>query len=187
MRNDVWGRLPRAFRNAELLIIDWAFYGFRRAQVSRPPPPTRLSRADEYHQRHPATFDIEFVAHWSKKILEFMEEVRGDAELMWLLDAGYSLDDVFQHAYFVAKVYQDLRERDLLTRQGLPLPKVGRSNTEQVFFSRFLSQSFMKFCGNWCDGIVAALIQVTFDLPEAISEETVRERRLQGWQPPSGG
>jgi hypothetical protein len=80
-----------------------------------------------------------------------------------------------------ARFYEDLdREtRQLLKEMQFPKQRRNRNlpNAEQIYFARAMASLLRKFFGQPFDAVNAALVTVVFDLPQTITEETVRSWR----------
>jgi hypothetical protein len=72
----------------------------------------------------------------------------------------------------------DADARQIRATQNLPEPprKRGGRTAQHVYFSRILKARFRSEFGKPYAAVVASLVQVAFDLPEAVDESTVLKR-----------
>jgi len=184
MKTEVWEKLPSTSKGFEGDIISWAFSAFGVFPYLRRPYPKTKSGWHKY-RIHTARYepfpDPSLVAISVSIMLKDIFELKAVTDLdwsrLWEGDKSITSDDVIAILEQLHSFY--LRFNDEHQTRLAKLPKIKRWGKKawQKFFTQYLSERFKETYLQSFDSIVAALVEVAFDLPNGVAAETIRGRR----------
>ena len=193
MKSEVWDKLPLELKNQEAQIINWVFYAFATLPLHiRPPMPRSKSSAQwkkyrtNLEQFPPPAVPVHAANH-ALKLAEAMAQLKPFTELLWARhwqgDVSITFDQAFATVNQLQLLYRNVAAKyDALIAS---LPKVLRwdDKAHRRLSIEFLSQRMKHTVGRPHDAIVAALVEIAFDLSEGIPAEAIRGRRRTGTIP----
>jgi hypothetical protein len=190
MKTDVWAKLPSGLKGIEASIIDWSFNAFIIFPRLRRPYPKTAAKWREYCKhiekyprlKLPADVSLQIVL-LCEDISVFKTETESYWPRLWEGDKSITPDDVITLLEQLRRFYLRLDEENQNILASLPKVKRWNTNSAQKFFSEDLSARMRQTYGQPLDGVVAALTEVAFDLPQGVGAETIRGRRRLGRGP----
>lgn len=185
MRTAVWERLPSEPEGVEGKIIDQAVHAliiFPRLRRPYPKTPAGWREWGKHLEKHAP---LPEPAHTSQLALELREkiiQIKVDTDANWNRfwegDKSITADQILAILEHLRLFYLrlDKEYRSFFAQ----FPEVRRwrgAKAAQKFLTEHLSNGMNETYGQPLDSIVAALVEVAFDLPQGLAAETVRGRR----------
>jgi hypothetical protein len=182
MRTEVWEKLsePGGFEGQ---IVGWAFLAYTIfPRLRRPYPDTRVKAVKwgKHLNRYKPLTDYLHLAQQCRFLLEDIFTASYETDRYWAqywegppIDPGQMRTMLGNLGLFYANISAE--QKNFLDS----LPQISRYTAKghQKFFTECLSREFLEATGRPHDSVVAALASVAFDLPQAVTSETVRGRR----------
>jgi hypothetical protein len=199
----LWRKLPARLRGHEVEMIEQALSAYERAIRLRPPIDQHYRELEEFLRKHQPAMDPETRAEYLERfvdpptysgiwvaassLLDQLKEVLPyeQAPLAEVLacDPSITVDKLLSIVEAVSawgwRLSNEAEARRAEAPANLPKPRgrPGGATAKQVWFDRLLQDYFRREFGQPMTRIIADLEEVLFELPNAVSEDTVRKRR----------
>jgi hypothetical protein len=197
-----WKQLPAPLHARAADIIYWAVSAYAEATSLSPPRAVLQKEIDAFLQVHAPITDPEIMAEYkaiirksypltyamlaeqARMLVESFDEISSAGRQHWAEawpgDPALTLDKLRSIVDDIADCCDrlDANARQFRATQDLPAAprKRGAHTAQHVYFSRILKARFRKEFRRPYAAVVASLVQVGFDLPDAVEESTVLKR-----------
>ena len=183
---NVCARLLPWFAGREDWLIDQVLLAFQIASGLHPPLPRARTQFLEHITGHPLVLpSAEGNAIYAETLRDRMRDLQPDSREfwreMWPGDPEISFDRLIALIDQTATFYWKLSKarQEAVAALSLPPPprKRGAKRARETYFSRIMTDYFIRTCGGELDPAVVTLTDIAFDRKGEISLDMARSRR----------